>query len=132
MCVYWYIMLLYCITAPRISSAVLENINGNLSITWEFLHTCGGGLETVTVQCSKETDISTDGLGVVTECTSNEECETGSVSVGPVIAGDNYSCVVFGDNNIGEDELRTNYVLANTGKGYISLLIISLIVCGYV
>ena len=131
-CVYWYIMLLYCITAPRISSAVLENINGNLSITWEFLHTGGSGLETVTVQCSNETDISTDGLGVVTECTSNEECETGSVSVGPVIAGDNYSCVVFGDNNIGEDELRTNYVLANTGKGYISLLIISLIVCGYV
>ena len=131
-CVYWYIMLLYCITAPRISSAVLENINGNLSITWEFLHTGGSGLETVIVQCSNETDISTDGLGVVTECTSIEECETGSVSVGPVIAGGNYSCVVFGDNNIGEDELRTNYVLANTGKGYISLLIISLIVCGCV
>ena len=129
MCVYWYIMLLYCITAPRISSAVLENIYGNLSIIWEFLHTGGSGLETVTVQCSNETDISIDGLGVVTECTSNEECETGSVSVGPVIAGGNYSCVVFAENNIGEDELRTNYVLANTGKGYISLLIISLIVC---
>ena len=130
MCVYWYIMLLYCITAPRISSAVLENIIGNLSITWEFLHTGGSGLETVIVQCSNET---TDGLGVVTECTSNEKCETGSVSVGPVIAGGNYSCVVFADNKIGEeDELRTNYVLANTGKGYISLLIISLIVCGYV
>ena len=132
---YWYIMLLYCNTAPRISSAVLENINGNLSITWEFLHTGGSGLDTVTVQCSNETDsddTSSNGLGVVTECTSNEQCETGSVSVGPVIAGGNYSCVVFAENNIGEDELRTNYVLANTGKGYISLLIISLIVCGCV
>ena len=39
---------------------------------------------------------------------------------------------MFADNNIGEDELRTNYVLANTGKGYISLLIISLFVCGCV
>ena len=128
-CICWYIMLLYCVTAPRISSAVLENINGNLSITWEFFHTGGSGLDIVTVQCSNET---TDGLGVITECTGNEECETGSVSVGPVIAGGNYSCVVFADNNIGVDELRTNYVLANTGKGYISLLIISLIVCGCV
>ena len=127
-------MLLYCITAPRISSAVLENINGNLSITWEFLHTGGSGIETVAVQCSNETDISSDGLGVVTECTSNEviKCETGSVSVGPVIAGGNYSCVVFAENNIGEDELRTNYVLANTGKGLVCLLLISLIVCGCV
>ena len=127
-------MLLYCITAPRISSAVLENINGNLSITWEFLHTGGSGIETVAVQCSNETDISSDGLGVVTECTSNEviKCETGSVSVGPVIAGGNYSCVVFAENNIGEDELRTNYVLANTGMGLVCLLLISLIVCGCV
>ena len=131
MCIYWCIMLLYCITAPRISSAVLENINGNLSITWEFLHTGGSGLETVIVQCSNETDSydsispSTNGLSVVTsECTSFEKCETGSVSVGPVIAGGNYSCVVFADNNIGEDELRTNYVLANTGKGYIRLLLL--------
>ncbi len=124
MCVYWYIMLLYCITAPRISSAVLENVNGNLSITWAFLHTGGSGLETVTVQCSNETDISSDGVGVVTECTSNEQCETGSVSVGPVIAGGNYSCVVLAENNIGEDELRTNYVLANTGKGYSRLLLL--------
>ena len=130
MCVYWYIMLLYCITAPRISSAVLENVNGNLSITWAFLHTGGSGLETVIVQCSNETDsddsisASTDALGVVTECTSNELCETGSVSVGPVIAGGNYSCVVFAVNNIGEDELRTNYVLANTGKGYSRLLLL--------
>ena len=129
---YWYIMLLYCITAPRISSVVLENINGNLSITWEFLHTGGSGLDIVRVQCSNETDISIDGLGVATECTSNEECETGSVSVGPVIAGGNYSCVVFAENSIGVDELRTNYVLANTGKGYISPLMISLIVCGCV
>ena len=136
LCIYVSNVSIYCITAPRISSAVLENINGNLSITWEFLHTGGSGLETVTVQCSDEADsddsisASSNGLGVVTECTSNEECETGSVSVGPVIAGGNYSCVVLAENNIGEDELRTNYVLANTGKGYISLLIISLIVCG--
>ena len=61
---------------------------------------------------------------MVTECTSNEECETGSVSVGPVIAGGNYSCVVYAENSIGKDKLRTNYVLANTGKGYISLLLL--------
>ena len=34
------------------------------------------------------------------------DCDGRSVSLGPVIAGVNYSCLVTADNNIGEDEIR--------------------------
>ena len=34
------------------------------------------------------------------------DCDGRSVSLGPVITGVNYSCLVTADNNIGEDEIR--------------------------
>ena len=59
---------------------------------------------------------SGDPLAMIIECSINEECITGSVSIGPVTGGMNYSCVVTAENNIGEDEMMTNNILTNTGE----------------
>ena len=99
-------------------STVLTNVNGNLSVTWYFRHTGGVGLETVIVDCEDIDDYDSSGdnpLSIIVNCTSMSECDGRNVSLGPVIAGVNYSCLVTADNNIGEDEMRTNYLIANTG-----------------
>ena len=114
------------ILAPSISSAVLANVNGNLSVSWEFRHTGGSGLETIIVQCSEEDnedsmdEASADPLAVVKYCMTNEECSPGSVSIGPIVAGVNYSCLVTADNGIDSDKMRTNYRVATTGKEHIT------------
>ena len=101
--------------APDFLSAVLTNVNGNLSVTWYFRHTGGVGLETVTVDCERE-DSSGDGLlSIIIDCVSMSDCDGRSVSLGPVIAGVNYNCLVTADNNIGEDEIRTSCLGTNTG-----------------
>ena len=112
------IILLYTI-APSISTATLLNINGNLTVSWELLHTGGTILNTLSVQCQSDEGLfnaSGDPLAMIIECSINEECMSGSVSIGPVTTGMNYSCVVTTDNNIGEDEMMTNNILTNTGE----------------
>ena len=104
--------------APDFSSTVLTNVNGNLSVTWYFRHTGGVGLETVTVDCEQVDGDDSSGdnpLSIIIYCTSMSDCDGQSVSLGPVIAGVNYSCLVTADNNIGEDEMRTNYLITHTG-----------------
>ena len=75
------------------------------------------------MQCSSVADggdsslaASADPLGMIVECSSNEECITGSVIIGPVTAGENYSCIVTAENSIGEDKMRTNHLIATTGE----------------
>ena len=112
------IILLYTI-APSISTATLLNNNGNLTVSWELLHTGGTILNTLSVQCQSDEGLfnaSGDPLAMIIECSTNDECITGSVSIGPVTTGMNYSCVVTADNNIGEDEMMTNNILTNTGE----------------
>ena len=106
--------------APDFLSAVLTNVNGNLSVIWYFRHTGGVGLETVTVNCEGEDDDDDDddddnSLSIIIDCVSMSDCDGRSVSLGPVIAGVNYSCLVSADNNIGEDMMRTNYLTTDTG-----------------
>ena len=96
-------------------STVLTNVNGNLSVTWYFIHTGGVGLETVTVDCERENSSGDNSLSIIINCVSMSNCDGRSVSLGPVIAGVNYSCLVSGDNNIGEDMMRTNYLITYTG-----------------
>ena len=120
------VCVIHCIIiAPRISTAMVENVNGNLSVTWVFLHTGGITLKSLIIQCSNDSSsnidsaASTNALSAVIDCTANmDQCGTpgSSVVVGPVIAGGNYSCLVFAENSNGEDELRTNYIITNTGK----------------
>ena len=97
--------------APDFLSTVLTNVNGNLSVTWYFRHTGGVELETVTVDCKSGDNL----LSIIMDCVSMSDCDGRSVSLGPVIAGVNYSCLVSANNNIGEDEMRTNYLITDTG-----------------
>ena len=96
-------------------SAVLTNVNGNLSVIWYFRHTGGVGLKTVTVDCERKDSSGDDLLSIIIDCVSMSDCDGQSVSLGPVIAGVNYSCLVSGDNNIGKDTTRTNYLITDTG-----------------
>ena len=108
--------------APSISRAVLNNTRGNFSVSWQFFHTGGSSLETIMVQCIEERkeeimdDASADPLAVMKNCITNEECSPGSVSIGPVVAGVNYSCLVTAENDVGSDKMRTKYLVATTGE----------------
>ena len=101
--------------APDILSTVLTNANGNLSVTWYFRHTGGVELKTVTVDCQKVDSSGDNPLSIIIDCVSMSGCDGRSVSLGPVIAGVNYSCLVSADNDIGEDMMRTNYFTTDTG-----------------
>ena len=101
--------------APEFLSVVLTNVNGNMSVIWYFRHTGGVGLETVTVDCEIEDSSGDNPLSIIIYCVSMSDCDGRSVSLGPVIAGVDYSCLVSADNNIGEDEMRTNYLITDTG-----------------
>ena len=101
--------------APDFLSAVLTNVNGNLSVTWYFRHTGGVELETVTVDCEREDSTGVNTLSIIIDCVSMSDCDSRSVSLGPVIAGVNYSCLMTANNNIGEDMMRTNYLITDIG-----------------
>ena len=101
--------------APDFLSTVLTNVNGNLSVIWCFRHTGGVGLATVTVDCEREDSSGDNILSIIIYCVSMSDCDGRSVSLGPVFAGVNYSCLVSADNNIGEDMMRTNYLITDTG-----------------
>ena len=94
-----------------------------------MLHTGGTILNTLSARCQSDEGLfnaSGDPLAMIIECSTNEECITGSVSIGPVTTGMNYSCVVTADNNIGEDEMMTNNILTNTGELLLLLLLLLL------
>ena len=101
--------------APDFLSTVLTNVNGNLSVTWYFRNTGGVELETVTVDCEGEDSSRDNLLSIIIDCVSMSDCDGRSVSLGPVIGGVNFTCLVSADNNIGEDEMRTNYLITDTG-----------------
>ena len=44
------------------------------------------------------------------------ECIVESISVGPVTAGTNYSCIVTVTNSIGNDMMRSNTINVITSK----------------
>ena len=101
--------------APDFLSTVLTNVNGNLSVTWYFRHTGGVGLETVTVECERKDSSGDTLLSIIIDCVSMSACDERSVSLCPVVAGVNYSCLVSAYNTIGEDMIRTNYLITDTG-----------------
>ena len=97
--------------APRLNNVSIVNINGNLTVSWSIIHTGGLQLDNITIDCNNSNI-------VILEC-YNEECMiSDSISyIGPVIAGNNYSCIVNIVNSIGlYDKMRSNYIITNTGK----------------
>ena len=105
-------------------SVLLDSSNGNLSVLWKFLHTGGSDLDAITVLCSWKgnnkdhiSSVITYPFAVMLECStvSMNYCILGNVSIGPVISRVNYSCLITAENRFGKDDLRTDYVVANTG-----------------
>ena len=97
---------------------LLSSTNGSLSLSWELLHTGGEPLEMIQVQCNEDGNNGnaiTNTLGVIMECSANVECVIGSVSIGPVKAGMNYSCLLIAKNSVERDEIRTKYINTFTG-----------------
>ena len=86
-------------------------------MSWEILHNGGIELEQISVLCGLDCIDGTrvNILSAAEKCLTNLECERYNVTVGPVTAGVNYSCLVTAENNIGGDELRTKYIFTKTG-----------------
>ena len=42
-----------------------------------------------------------------------------TVSIGPISAGINYTCLITVANSIGSDDVYTNSIITNTGEGII-------------
>ena len=102
---------------PELQSVLLTNVNGNLTVKWTFLHTGGIPLNNISISCEEleESDNSSE-LTSTLLCTSMNECIVESISVGPVTAGTNYSCIVTVSNSIGNDMMRSNTINVITGK----------------
>ena len=94
------------ITAPRLQNGSLQNINGSLLVSWVLIHNGGIALDNVTILCNDD-----DSLMIVDD---NNIINT--VSIGPISAGINYTCLITVANSIGSDDVYTNRIITNTGE----------------
>ena len=85
----------------------MENIDGMLEVRWTLSHTGGLPLLSISVMCN--------GLSNMSLCTAGT-CGDGSTRLGPVEAGNNYTCTVTASNALGNTTSDTNTVIALTGK----------------
>ena len=99
-------MVIILYLAPELQSVTLTNVNGNITVKWTFIHTGGIPLDNISISCR--------GANITLLCES--ECTGQSVSVGPVIAGSNYTCIISATNSIGSDMMNTNSIIVITGK----------------
>ena len=86
------VVIILCV---KLQSVLLTNVNCNLTVKWTFVHTGGIPLNNISISCEEleESDDSSE-LTSTFLCTSMSECFVESISVGPVTAGTNYSCIV--------------------------------------
>ena len=98
------VLLLVLLIAPKLQSGLLQNVNGLLVISWELVHNGGIKLDNVTILCNNDNNLMVVDYDI-----------TSSISIGPVIAGISYSCLVTIANSIGSDEAYTNSIVASTG-----------------
>ena len=102
-------MVIILYLAPELQSVTLTNVNGNLTVKWTFIHTGGIPLDNISISCRSE-----EGTNITLLCES--ECTGQSISVGPVTAGSNYTCIITATNSIGSDMMNTNSIIVITGK----------------
>ena len=91
----------------------LENIDGMLEVRWTLRHTGGLPLLSISVTCSNR--LSNMSLCSVGTCGTGD----GSTRLGPVEAGNNYTCTVTASNALGNTTSDTNTLIAFTGELYI-------------
>ena len=86
----------------------MENIDGMLEVRWTLSHTGGLPLLSISVTCNRLSNMSL--------CSTAGTCGDGSTRLGPVEAGNNYTCTVTASNALGSTKSDTNTVIALTGK----------------
>ena len=89
----------------------MENIDGMLEVRWTLRHTGGLPLLSISVMCTSGL------LSNMSLCSTAGTCAgDGSTRLGPVEAGNNYTCTVTASNALGSTTSDTNTVIALTGK----------------
>ena len=100
-----------CIVA-QFEQTNLENIDGMLEVRWTLRHTGGLPLLSISVTCNGDNRLSNMSLCSVGTCGTRD----GSTRLGPVEAGNNYTCTVTASNVLGSTPSDTNAVIALTGE----------------
>ena len=117
-----YILLNYitchCI-APMFDTISVNSVNGNIYVSWTFRHTGGQDIDVVQVICNTENDhrLSRELSCDMMECVNNNLM--GTASIGPVLAGETYTCNVTAVNHNGTD-VRNFTVIPTQGISTIS------------
>ena len=99
-------MLLFCnyvFVVPQFDIVNVTSTGGNIIVMWSFTHTGGLPLINVNVSCS-------NGLYCM-NCT-----DTSTVSLLPVMAGSNYTCIVIASNTIGSDTRTLTNIIPVEGQ----------------
>ena len=104
---------LYKHVVPQFELTIVENIDGMLEVRWTFLHTGGQPLHFISVMCSGS---SSRQLCNTSLCTLTSACGDGSTRLGPVEAGNSYTCTVTASNAVGDTASNTSTVKAFTGN----------------
>ena len=99
----------YSCTVAQFEQTNMENIDGMLEVTWTLRHTGGLPLLSISVTCNGDNRLSNMSL-----CTT-DACGDSSITLGPVEAGNNYTCTVTVSNALGSTTSDTN-VFALTGE----------------
>ena len=100
-----------CIVAQFEQTSV-ENIDGMLEVRWTLRHTGGLPLLSISVTCNGDNRLSNMSLCSVGTCGTGD----GSTRLGPVEAGNNYTCTVTATNALGSTTSDTNAEIALTGE----------------
>ena len=87
------------------------------------MHTGGIELDSITVLCQTNEELMSSGSGIkegtFTDsllCLSMSDCAQRTFSLGPVSAGEMYTCIVTASNSIGSDVMKSNSITTITGK----------------
>ena len=84
------------------------------------MHTGGIELDSVTVLCQTNEELmsSSSGIkeGAFTDSVLCADCAQRTSSLGPVSAGEMYTCTVTASNSIGSDVMKSNSITTVTGK----------------
>ena len=97
---------------PRFELTIVENIAGMLEVRWIFAHTGGLTLQFLSVRCSS----ARLELSNVSLCTPMTACGNGITRVGPIVAGNSYTCTVNASNAVGSTASNTSTIKAFTGE----------------
>ena len=105
---------------PQFEQSILHNIGGMLELEWTLRHTGGLPLNSISVICSGGNSTTLSSRSV---CTLDMCGDDGSTRLGPVMAGNSYTCSVTASNAVSDTTSDTNTVIALTGNQIASSLV---------